>query len=423
MNSVVKQRIADIQRGNVPAGYRKTKCGIIPDTWSCCQPKEIFSGKSIKNNDSELPVLSVTQENGVMLRSEMDKDISYKEDSVSSYKRVDIGDFVISLRSFEGGIEYSQCQGVVSPAYTIFSHSEDVDGNYYKYYFKTDFFINKLNTAVYGIRDGKQIGFQDFSNLFIHRPPQEEQRRIADILGCCDRVIALKKELIAEKKKQKKVLMHKLLNPDSGFRLPGFSGEWKSCNLGCFGECIRGVSYQPSEDLRNNYSSETYTLLRANNFGQSELNMSEVFFVDKKCVSSEQEIISGDILISMSSGSKKAVGKITLITNIAPKTCVGAFCAIFRSKNSNFLKHFFETRDYQQQLSLLLEGTNINNLTPQEIENLKVNIPDNLKEQQAIADILSAADKEIDLLEQELTQQEQKKKSLMQLLLTGIVRV
>ena len=87
------------------------------------------------------------------------------------------------------------------------------------------------------------------------------------------------------------------------------------------------------------------------------------------------------------------------------------------------MKHFFETRDYQQQLSLLLEGTNINNLTPQEIENLKVNIPDNLKEQQAIADILSAADKEIDLLEQELAQQEQKKKSLMQLLLTGIVRV
>ena len=423
MEQVVKQRIADIQRGNVPTGYRKTKCGIIPDTWSCCQPKEIFYGKSIKNNAPELPVLSVTQENGVMLRSEMDKDISYKEDSVSSYKRVDIGDFVISLRSFEGGIEYSQCKGVVSPAYTIFSHSEDVDGSFYKYYFKTDFFINKLNTAVYGIRDGKQIGFQDFSNLFIHCPPLEEQRRIAEILGCCDRVIALKKELIAEKKKQKKALMQKLLNPDSGFRLPGFSGEWKSCNLGRFGECIRGVSYQPSEDLRNNYSSETYTLLRANNFGQSELNMSEVFFVDKKCVSSEQEIISGDILISMSSGSKKAVGKTTLITNIAPKTCVGAFCAIFRSKNSNFLKHFFETRDYQQQLSLLLEGTNINNLTPQEIENLKVNIPDNLKEQQAIADILSAADKEIDLLEQELAQHEQKQKSLMQLLLTGTVRV
>ena len=240
---MIKQRIADIQQGNIPAGYRKTKCGIIPDTWSCCQPKEIFSGKSIKNNDSELPVLSVTQENGVMLRSEMDKDISYKEDSVSSYKRVDIGDFVISLRSFEGGIEYSQCQGVVSPAYTIFSHSEDVDGNYYKYYFKTDFFIKKLNTAVYGIRDGKQIGFQDFSNLFIHCPPLEEQQRIAEFLGCCDRVIALKKELIAEKKKQKKALMQKLLNPDSGFRLPCFSGEWKKDVLGSSIDLISGVDF------------------------------------------------------------------------------------------------------------------------------------------------------------------------------------
>ena len=72
-------------------------------------------------------------------------------------------------------------------------------------------------------------------NAFLKMPcytlPLEEQRRIAKILGCCDRVIALKKELIAEKKKQKKALMQKLLNPDSGFRLPGFSGEWKKRQL------------------------------------------------------------------------------------------------------------------------------------------------------------------------------------------------
>ncbi len=354
-------------------------------------------------------------------------------DNTDSYYVVNTKDFIYNPRISEnapyGPIRTNETGevGIVSPLYFVFRIADETiaDYNFLKYYFTS----SNWHRYVYSIgnngarSDRMNISDADFMAMPVALPPLEEQRRIAEILGCCDRVITLKKELIAEKKKQKKALMQKLLNPDSGFRLPGFSGEWKSCNLGCFGECIRGVSYQPSEDLRNNYSSETYTLLRANNFGQSELNMSEVFFVDKKCVSSEQEIISGDILISMSSGSKKAVGKITLITNIAPKTCVGAFCAIFRSKNSNFLKHFFETRDYQQQLSLLLEGTNINNLTPQEIENLKVNIPDNLKEQQAIADILSAADKEIDLLEQELAQQEQKKKSLMQLLLTGIVRV
>ena len=247
MEQVIKQRIADIQRGSVPAGYKATQVGKIPEAWECCQPREFFFAKSIKNNFPALPVLSVTQENGVMLRSEMDKDISYKEDSVSSYKRVDVGDFIISLRSFEGGIEYSACQGVVSPAYTIFSCSEKTCGDYFKYYFKSSFFIKKLNTAVYGIRDGKQISFLDFSNLFIHCPPLEEQRRIAEILGCCDRVIALKKELIAEKKKQKKALMQKLLNPDSGFRLPGFSGEWKKTTLGEIGCFSKGKGIQNSQ--------------------------------------------------------------------------------------------------------------------------------------------------------------------------------
>ena len=141
MRQSTKQCIADIRRGHVPAGYKVSRAGIVPETWICCQPKDIFNGKSIKNNDPALSVLSVTQENGVMLRDELDKDISYKEESISNYKRVDVGDFVISLRSFQGGIEYSSCQGVVSPAYTTFSHSEKACGDYYKYYFKADFFI------------------------------------------------------------------------------------------------------------------------------------------------------------------------------------------------------------------------------------------------------------------------------------------
>ena len=409
MAQMIKQRIADIQRGNIPAGYRKTKSGIIPDTWSCCQPKEIFSGKSIKNNDSELPVLSVTQENGVMLRSEMDKDISYKEDSVSSYKRVDIGDFVISLRSFEGGIEYSQCQGVVSPAYTIFSHSEDVDGNYYKYYFKTDFFINNLNTAVYGIRDGKQIGFQDFSNLFIHRPPQKEQRRIAEILGCCDRVIALKKELIAEKKKQKKALMQKLLNPDSGFRLPGFSGEWKKDVLGSFIDLISGVDFS-TEDLLSDNSFTPY-LTGASNIDNNTLILNR-WVVDPKNIA-----LKNDILVVCKGSGVGAM----IIMPIQKAHIARQFMAIRVHPTSSNKYIYYILQNSFERIRNEAQGL-IVGIDRGTILKLNVAMPDK-EEQQAIADILSAADKEIDLLEQELAQQEQKKKSLMQLLLTGTVRV
>ena len=420
MNSVVKQRIADIQRGNVPAGYRKTKCGIIPDTWSCCQPKEIFSGKSIKNNDSELPVLSVTQENGVMLRSEMDKDISYKEDSVSSYKRVDIGDFVISLRSFEGGIEYSQCQGVVSPAYTIFSHSEDVDGSFYKYYFKTDFFINKLNTAVYGIRDGKQIGFQDFSNLFIHCPPLGEQRRIAKILGCCDRMIALKKELIEEKKKQKKALMQKLLNPDSGFRLPGFSGEWRKVYVSDVSELLTGYPF-----ASENFSLTGTKLLRCSNVKRGVLDWDPSITVYwNYCENLDEfQLQAGDIVIAMDGALVGySFSKITpddlpmlLVQRVARLRSTG-IC-------QDYLAHCIINPAFGEHIERVKTDTAIPHMSPKDILGYAFYMPTCAKEQQAIADILSAADKEIDLLEQELAQQEQKKKSLMQLLLTGIVRM
>ena len=427
MEQSIKQRIVDIRRGNVPAGYQKTKFGIIPADWNEVPLDSILQNvvRKVPKPQAAYWRLGVRSHAKGTFRELVDDPATVNMDELYSVRANDLVVNITFAWEHAIAIVNENDSGLlVSHRFPTYTFRNNASPDFYRYVVTQKWMKEQLDLISPGGAGRNRVMNKNlFLKISCYLPPLEEQRRIADILGCCDRVITLKKELIAEKKKQKKALMQKLLNPDSGFRLPGFSGKWKSCNLGCFGECIRGVSYQPSEDLRNNYSNETYTLLRANNFGQSELNMSEVFFVDKKCVSSEQEIISGDILISMSSGSKKAVGKITLITNIAPKTCVGAFCAIFRSKNSNFLKHFFETRDYQQQLSLLLEGTNINNLTPQEIENLKVNIPDNLKEQQAIADILSAADKEIDLLEQELAQQEQKKKSLMQLLLTGIVRV
>ena len=420
MEQTIQQRIADIQRGNVPVGYKTTKCGIIPDTWSCCHPKEIFYGKSIKNNAPELPVLSVTQENGVMLRSEMDKDILYKEDSISSYKRVDIGDFVISLRSFEGGIEYSSCQGVVSPAYTIFSCSENVCGDYFKYYFKSDFFIKKLNTAVYGIRDGKQIGFQDFSNLFIHSPSLEEQRRIAEILGCCDRVLALKKELIAEKKKQKKALMQKLLNPDSGFRLPGFSGEWRKTTLGDlatkkgeYGINAPACEYAPGlpryiritdidEHCKFITSNEAY--VKISEYQDFLLKPSDIIFVrtggsvgkSYAYDSNDGDLVFAGFLIRFNFQSPKA--------------------------DSRFIKQIVSTEEYQRWVNIMSARSGQPGINAEEYASYSFMAP-SLQEQQAIADILSAADKEIALLEQELAQQEQKKKSLMQLLLTGTVRV
>ena len=120
-------------------------------------------------------------------------------------------DYVISLRSFQGGIEYSEYEGIVSPAYTILKEIVPISKLFYKVYFKTETFINRLNTIIYGIRDGKQIGFGDFSTLNLPYPSIEEQKAIANILNAAKRELMQYEEKLNHLQLQKKGLMQQLL--------------------------------------------------------------------------------------------------------------------------------------------------------------------------------------------------------------------
>ena len=209
----IKNRIDLINKGEVPEGYKKNKGYIIPDVWDIYPAGNIFKNLSIKNTDnSEQNVLSVTQDRGVIPREDVGIDIKYNEESLNSYKKVKEGNFIISLRSFQGGIEYSQYDGIVSPAYTILENILPINDYFYATYLKMDGFIKRLNTAVYGIRDGKQIGYDDFSIIPTIYPPKQEQEKIAEILSCCDKVIELKEKLIKEKNKQKEIILYNTIH-------------------------------------------------------------------------------------------------------------------------------------------------------------------------------------------------------------------
>ena len=154
--------------------------------WEIKKANEIFKPYSEKNA-SHLPILSATQDRGLIYRNEVGIDIKYNKDSLYSYKIVRINDFVISLRSFQGGFELSDKEGIVSPAYTIFSKSnQETYELYFKHFFKTENFINKLNTLVYGIRDGKSINFKEFGELKLTVPCYAEQQKIGDFLSSLD---------------------------------------------------------------------------------------------------------------------------------------------------------------------------------------------------------------------------------------------
>ncbi|WP_051533889.1 restriction endonuclease subunit S [Desulfitibacter alkalitolerans] len=207
----IQTRIKIIKNGEVPVGYKKTKAGIIPMHWNSLKAEDLFKNHTNKKHDGNLEVLSATQDRGIIPRSELDIDIKYDKESLGTYKKVESGNFVISLRSFQGGIEYSEYEGLVSPAYTVIKNKIDMDKGYYKYYLKTENFIRRLNSVIYGIRDGKQIGFSDFSQLYLVYPPVTEQKNIAGIINYSNTEINLLEQELDLLRQQKKGLMQLLL--------------------------------------------------------------------------------------------------------------------------------------------------------------------------------------------------------------------
>lgn len=179
--------------------------------WKTVKATELFANISDKKHDGTLEVLSATQDRGIIPRSQVDIDIKYDIESLSSYKKMQKGDFVISLRSFQGGIEYSNYTGLVSPAYTVLRAKKEICSDFYKHFFKSSDYIARLNVAVYGIRDGKQISYTDFGRITIPAPDIKEQSAIAEVLEYADKELALLQADLEQEKGKKKALMQLLL--------------------------------------------------------------------------------------------------------------------------------------------------------------------------------------------------------------------
>ena len=179
--------------------------------WNHKKVRGIFKNYSSKNHQNE-ELLSVTQDKGVIPRAQLEGRVMSPAGTTSNYKLVEPGNFVISLRSFQGGIEYSNYRGIVSPAYTVLKNILPINSDFYKHFFKTNIFINKyLRIAIIGIRDGKQVSFPDFETVKIPYPSLDEQAKIGSILNYVQDEIKVLQELLEKYKTQKRGLMQKLL--------------------------------------------------------------------------------------------------------------------------------------------------------------------------------------------------------------------
>mgnify|MGYP004512696603 CR=1 FL=1 len=406
--------------------------GEIPEGWEVIKAKYLFSQRNEKGNPT-LVLLSPTQKYGVIPQSQLEGVVQVKESTdLRVFKTIHIGDFVISLRSFQAGFEFSNYEGVCSPAYQVFHATKDLSNDFFRYLFKSDGFISKINSLTVGIREGKNIQYWDFSNMLLAVPPKEVQIRSAQYLNtkCSEIDVLLSKtrSSIEEYKKLKQAVITQAVTKgvrgeremkDSGVEwIGGIPEEWNKCKL-------KNISIDIGDGLHGtpkfDDSGEVY-FINGNNFSSEYVEPK--FDTKKLCLEEslnypKPELTEQTIMISLNG----SYGKVCLYRYFPMLLGKSAgYITLLPSINRRYVRYYLSSTPAQIIMTLSLNGTTIPNLSLNTLYNFPTILP-SASEQAEIADYLDAKCAEIDGLiankEQLVKELEGYKKSLIYEVVTG----
>ena len=212
--SLLDERIAT--QNKIIEDLKKLKCAIIEKLYSEIQGKEysyrqLFEVVNERNKQMEYSnILSASQEKGMVNRDDLNLEIQFERSNVNTYKIVRAGDYVIHLRSFQGGFAFSDKLGVCSPAYTILRPNNLLEYGYLSYYFTSHRFIKSLIIVTYGIRDGRSINVEEWLNMKIAIPSKEQQLHILKVLKSIDDIIENDEMYATCLANQKQYLLHQM---------------------------------------------------------------------------------------------------------------------------------------------------------------------------------------------------------------------
>ena len=422
MTPEIKRRIEQLRRSSIPEGYKKTKAGILPADWDLHMLGECLSRveKPVEVKPNELYTQIGIRSHG--------KGIFYKEPVTGSalgnkavfWIEPDcfIVNIVFAWEQAIGKTTQSEVGMIGSHRFPMYRPVSDrVDVDYLISYFLTKRGTDILEAASPGgAGRNKTLGQERFLKSKIVLPPIEEQHKIAAILITQDKVIELKEKRLAEKQRQKKYLMQQLLTGKK--RLPGFSGEWKNIKL------CEVLSERKEKNVEQN--------LRICSVAVQKGVVDQVEHLGRSYAANDTSNYSvahyGDIIYTKSPTGDFLYGIVKqnlLQETVAVSPLYGVFTPLTFGLGY-FLHTYFQSaicaRNYL--LPIVQKGAkNTINITNDTFISSKLYLPLDVEEQKAIADTFIAADREIDLLRQDIEQEKQKKKALMQLLLAGIVRV
>ena len=252
------------------------------DAWEQRKLGEVFEEYSEKKHE-ELPPLTIIQGGGTILREESDRALQYDKNSLSGYKMVKKNDFIVHLRSFEGGLEKANSDGIISPAYHTF-HGDNTDSRFFYPFFRSRRFIDVLlKPHVYGIRDGKSIDIEGMKTIMIPVPSYDEQKRMGEFFESIDNLITLHQRKCDEAKELKSFMLQKMFPKNSEsypeIRFEGFTEAWEQRKLGDMVSFSKGSGYSKG-DLKED---GTPIILYGRLYTKYETVISEVdTFVDEK---------------------------------------------------------------------------------------------------------------------------------------------
>lgn len=210
--------MGNVSSSNGLEKYPKLRFPSFDEPWKVFKAEELFKNIVDKNHPSET-VLTILQGKGTLPREQAGRNIHYDDASLSNYKKVEKGDYIIHLRSFEGGLEMANEDGIVSPAYTILRCKKPHSSLFYEAYFHTDEFINHiLSKSVEGIRDGRQISYEAFKWLGLPYCNVSEQEKIAQLFYTLNRRIEKQQQMVDALKKYKRGLLLNAFRNASSWR-------------------------------------------------------------------------------------------------------------------------------------------------------------------------------------------------------------
>ena len=409
MNQTIRSRIEQIKRGAIPDGYKKTKVGIVPKEWTEHTLSEFFDFKNGLNKEKEAfgkgtPIVNYTDVWGKrgLLKENIKGKVLLPKNEIDLYK-VEEGD-VFFTRTSETIEEIGLSSVLLEPINDcVFSgfvlrarpKKAGIVKEYNIYCYSSAIMrheiTRKSSMTTRALTNGTLLG-----EVNINLPNQKEQEKIAEILQEQDRLIELKEKLTEEKKKQKQYLMEVLLT--GKVRLSGFTDEWESTTLG---------------DIAKMYQPQTLTQEEINlHAGYPVYGANGVIGFYEKFNHFEPQIIitcrgstCGTVLLTV---PKSWINGNAMVINVDSN----------KSVNKLFMYYLFSSIDF----SPIISGSGQPQIVRSPLSKWGIKIP-KIEEQEKISKILKEADEEIKLLETELEEQKRKKQSLMQLLLTGIVRV